>query len=294
MAADGYADPAFEQWNNAFNACQNLYDDDELEECVNATEQDLDDPSMPLYHRMRYELLLAGSHEGLCEWWQAEDALTRCEAIFHSTSTNHKDDTDESIQKCLRDLRELIEGVRAHHAVQPHTLARPTYEDDVDMMDWYDGEADEQADKQADKDVKMEEIVEDENSVKRTPLSETGEIEDMKLVVEPEPAEPSLRLPTTPRLSADPPRHTEFKFEEHAKKSNLVEQSEPEPELNSNKQAEQATTPLSRWKRFRSSSAKVMTKISNAVKTESETEPEASDGPSREPAIAVRSRKRNT
>ena len=204
MTADDYADPAFEQWNNAFNACQNLYDDDELEECVNATEQDLDDPSMPLYHRMRYELLLAGSHEGLCEWWQAEDALTRCEAIFHSTSTNHKDDTDESIQKCLRDLRELIEGVRAHHAVQPHTLARPTYEDDVDMMDWYDGEADEQADKQADKDVKMEEIVEDENSVRRMPLSETGEIEDMKLVVEPEPAEPSLRLPTTPRLSADP------------------------------------------------------------------------------------------
>ena len=34
MTADGYADPAFEQWNNAFNACQNLYDDDELEECM--------------------------------------------------------------------------------------------------------------------------------------------------------------------------------------------------------------------------------------------------------------------
>ena len=47
MTADDYADPAFEQWNNAFNACQNLYDDDELEECVNATEQDLDDRGTP-------------------------------------------------------------------------------------------------------------------------------------------------------------------------------------------------------------------------------------------------------
>jgi hypothetical protein len=121
--------------------CQNFYDDDELEECVNATEQDLDNPAMPLYYRMRYELLLAGSREGLCEWWEAEDALTRCEAIFHSTSTNHKDDIDENIQKSLQELRELLDIVRAHHAVQPHTLEDPrnTYEDDVDMMDEGEG-----------------------------------------------------------------------------------------------------------------------------------------------------------
>jgi hypothetical protein len=281
--------------------CQNSYDDDELEECVNATEQDLDNPAMPLYYRMRYELLLAGSREGLCEWWEAEDALTRCEAIFHSTSTNHKDDIDENIQKSLQELRELLDSVRAHHAVQPHTLEDPrnTYEDDVDMMDEGEGgegeegeegeAADEQADEHADEQandkvdeankgaeheasegatVKMEEIVADDNSVKRTRLSETGEIEDMKLVVEPEPSSDSKSGVRLPRISADRPRLPEFNFEEHAKKSNLIEQSEPEPELSFDKQAEQteSTTPPSRWKRFKSSSAKVICKISNAVK----------------------------
>jgi hypothetical protein len=146
----------------------------------------------------------------------------------------------------------------------------------VDMMD---GEhADEHADEQADKDVKMEEIIEDDNSVKRTPLLE-GEIEDMKLVVEPEPSSDSrsgarLPMPTTPKLSADPSRLPEFKIEEQAatkpaSELNFEEQVKLEPELNLDKQAEQveSTTPPSRWKRFRSSSAKVISKISNAFKT---------------------------
>ena len=55
-----------------------------------------------------------------------------------------------------------------------------------------------------------------------------------------------VRLPTTPRLSADPPRLPEFNFEEQTEQA---------------KQAE-STTPPSRWEWIRSSSAKVMTKIS--------------------------------
>jgi hypothetical protein len=47
MADADYAH-TFQSWSHAFNVCQNLYDDDELEDCIDATEQDLDDPSMPL------------------------------------------------------------------------------------------------------------------------------------------------------------------------------------------------------------------------------------------------------
>jgi hypothetical protein len=222
MADADYAH-TFQSWSHAFNVCQNLYDDDELEDCIDATEQDLDDPSLPLYHRMRYELLLVRCHE---DWHEANDALIRCEAIFQSVSTNHKDDPDEDVQKGLQEIRELIDGVRVHHDTQLREMEDEDEEvDDVDMMDGYDEdtqedaredaqedageeeagekEAGEEADKGAGEDatMKMEEMVEDDNSVKRTPLSETGEIEDMKLVVEPEPSSDSksgVRLPTTP------------------------------------------------------------------------------------------------
>jgi hypothetical protein len=160
----------------------------------------------------------------------------------------------------------MIDGVRAILDTQLREMEEDDEDDEeVDDVDMMDGEqAGEQADKQADKDVKMEEIIEDDNSVKRTPLLE-GEIEDMKLVVAPEPSSDSrsgarLPMPTTPKLSADPSRLPEFKIEEQAKL---------EPELNLDKQAEQveSITPPSRWKRFRSSSAKVISKISNAFKT---------------------------
>jgi hypothetical protein len=151
----------------------------------------------------------------------------------------------------------MIDGVRAILDTQLREMEEDDEDDEdneeVDDVDMMDGEqASEQADKQADKDVKMEEIIEDDNSVKRTPLLE-GEIEDMKLVAAPEPSSDSrsgarLPMPTTPKLSADPSRLPEFKIEEQAK---LVE----------------SITPPSRWKRFRSSSAKVISKISNAFKT---------------------------
>jgi hypothetical protein len=259
---------AFQLWSHAFNVCQNLYDDDEIEECINATEQDLNDPSMPLYHRIRYGLLLCGCHE---DWYEANDALIRCEAIFQSVSTNHKDDPDEDVQESLQEIREMIDGVRGILDTQLREMEEDDEDDEeVDDVDMMDGE-------QAGEDVKMEEIIEDDNGVKRTPLLE-GEIEDMKLVAAPEPSSDSrsgarLPMPTTPKLSADPSRLPEFKIEEQAatepaSELNLEKQAKLEPELNLDEQAEQveSTTLPSRWKRFRSSSAKVISKISNAFK----------------------------
>jgi len=193
MADADYAH-TFQSWNDAFNVCQNLYDDDKLEECINVTEEDLDDPTMPLYHRMRYMLLLVGCHE---DWDKANDALVRCEAIFQSVSTYHKDDPDENVQDGLQDLRELIEGIRVDYDTQ---LREAEEADEVDEVDEEDEEVDdvdmmdegaqegaqeggaqagEEAGRRAGENatVKTEEMVE-----KRMPLSEIGEIEDMKLV----------------------------------------------------------------------------------------------------------------
>jgi hypothetical protein len=51
--ADAYSAQIFQSWNEAFDVCQNLFDDDELVQCILAAERDLCDLSMPLYHRMR-------------------------------------------------------------------------------------------------------------------------------------------------------------------------------------------------------------------------------------------------
>ena len=243
--ADGYSEQVCQLWNDAYNLCQHLYDDDKLEDCIDAIESDLLGSSMPLYHRMRYYLLLA---ESLGDWHEAEDALLRCEYLLQSTSTHHRQDPDENVQGSLRQIRRLLVGARAHDATQPRPGRDSRFpgeddmdvmEADVEVMDGYeeDDEDDEDKDEEEDEDEDeaiMEteellevddsvkgvpsEIVEFNSSVKRTP----GEVEDVKSVVEPSSKAAEVKSGVT----TDPARLPELSFDRPGAVSRLVSMNE--------------------------------------------------------------------
>jgi hypothetical protein len=49
------------QFNLAFNAAAQLYNDEKFEECVEALKNLLDDPAIPRYHRIKCLALLGGT-----------------------------------------------------------------------------------------------------------------------------------------------------------------------------------------------------------------------------------------
>jgi hypothetical protein len=134
----GYSAQVLQSWSTAYSACFQLYEDDKLEECIDTAESDLSDMSMPLYYRMKYELVLASC---LGDWWEAEDALNRCENIWQSTHAYHEHDADAGadadannrVQECLRNIRELLDGARAEHDVLPHAVKDPRMAEDEDF-----------------------------------------------------------------------------------------------------------------------------------------------------------------
>ena len=234
--ADRSGDSAqvLQSWSAPFIACFELYDDDKLEACIDTAESHLSDMSMPLYYRMKFELVLAAC---LGDWWEAKDALNRCEIIWQSTHAYHKQDADadadasDLVQQSLRDIREVLDGARAQHDVQPHAAEDPRVADDEDFE--YDDddlrmvEEDEEIEDEEAQDITMEfeqsveETVEEaDNSLKSMPSNvgssmpaATGEVEEP---VSSEPSSKAVDVKSwarlTPELSADPPRLLELAF----------------------------------------------------------------------------------
>ena len=138
--ADRSGDSAqvLQSWSAPFIACFELYDDDKLEACIDTAESHLSDMSMPLYYRMKFELVLAAC---LGDWWEAKDALNRCENIWqsaHAYQKHHADDdavadANDLAQESLRDIRELLDDARAQHDAQPHAVKDPRFAEDEDF-----------------------------------------------------------------------------------------------------------------------------------------------------------------
>jgi hypothetical protein len=213
----GYPAQVLLSWSTAYSACFQLYEDDKLEACIDTAESHLSDMSMPLWHRMKFELVLASC---LRDWWEAEDALNRCEIIWQSTHAYHKQDADADadadannlVQESLRDIRELLDGARAQHDVRPHAAEDPRvaedgdfeYDDDDLRMadDFEEDEEDEENEDEEAQDITMEfeqsveETVEEaDKSLKSMPSdvgssmpAATGEVE------EPVSSEPSSNV----------------------------------------------------------------------------------------------------
>jgi hypothetical protein len=130
--ADDNSAQNLESWATAYGECYQLYLDDKLEECIDIIESHLLDSSVPLYHRMKFETTLAAV---LDDWYEADDALTRCEDLWQSTCAYYQQHGggDEIVQEGLNDIRELLDGVRIQHDALPRRIEYRG--DDADVME---------------------------------------------------------------------------------------------------------------------------------------------------------------
>jgi hypothetical protein len=164
----------------AYDVCYQLYDEDRLEECVESAEAQLCDSSMPFYIRMLFELLLAAC---LDDWWEATDALDRCDYIWHLC------DIDGSNQEALREVHELLDGLRADLALEPHAMDDPrtSYEQSGDEDD--DAVVEYKVDKEYEAEEEDEDKADDDDDEKDEKLehvtTQTGETTEVDCNVEP-------------------------------------------------------------------------------------------------------------
>jgi hypothetical protein len=182
MADSGHSAQVLQSWSTAYDACYRLYEYDKREECIDVAESHLRDASMPLYHRMLFELILGGC---LGCWYEAGDAVARCEGIWHNTHTYHKDDTDELVQDSLAEIRQFLDGMQREHAMKPRAMEDPRlegYEEDEEDQDGQDDEDDDMGVAQwyvVDEDWESEEEPMVELSVSAA-IGETMEVDGVK------------------------------------------------------------------------------------------------------------------
>ena len=202
MAPSGHSAQVLQSWDNTYNACSQLYDDDKLDECIDVAESHLSDDSMPLYHRMLFELLLGGS---LGDWWEVDDHIRRCEAIWHNTHAYHQNDADEMIRDGLAEIRQSLDGMQREHAMKPRSMEDPRLaeyeedeqdeqdeqagqEEDDDIMDGEENVVDEDWDSDEDAMMNLSESKDpretnaDEEEEVEKAITEPGEIKDIREV----------------------------------------------------------------------------------------------------------------
>ena len=174
----GYSVEVLKSWAAAYNACYQLYKDKKLEECIVLVEHHLRDDSMPLYHRMLFEIIFGGI---LASWYEAGDAIARCEAIWHNTNAHHKNATDECIQGSLTEIRQLLDALQRAHAMKPRAMEDPrlaVYEEE-----WEEEEEEEEEEDDDFGDV-VEEYVVDEDWSDEETLMDLGESRDFRYTME--------------------------------------------------------------------------------------------------------------
>lgn len=173
MAPSGHSAQFGKSWNTAYKACFPLYGDDKLDECIEAAERHLRDDSMPLYHRMLFELLLGGD---LGDWWEAEDHIRRCEAIWHNTHAYHQNDPDKLVQDSLAEIHQLLDGMQREHAMKPRSMEDPR------LAEYEEDGEDEQAGQEEDDDIMEGEeyVVDDDWGSDEDAMMDLGESEDLR------------------------------------------------------------------------------------------------------------------
>lgn len=101
-------------FSRAYNEAAELYDNDELEKCVEKANELLADGAAPRYHRMKTWILLAYV---LGDWNDANDCFVKAESLWqivrrwHTVGEDAKVDRSlEDIQVALVELKEILEA----------------------------------------------------------------------------------------------------------------------------------------------------------------------------------------
>ncbi|KAK3074927.1 hypothetical protein LTR53_002238 [Teratosphaeriaceae sp. CCFEE 6253] len=136
-------------FTEGYNEAKKLYDDDDLEGCIEKARELLAEPAIPRYHRMK-TLILLGSTLG--DWEEAEECRVRAEAIWRIVRRWQPEGQDVEVDAAMKELREALEDL--HVAIKDEQPKGYDPETDVNQfITQNDAEvADAQAIAQADQD----------------------------------------------------------------------------------------------------------------------------------------------
>ncbi|SMQ53040.1 unnamed protein product [Zymoseptoria tritici ST99CH_1A5] len=194
---DAYSTQLMQLWTTGFDACHQLYEEDKLDACFEQVQRELVDQSMPLYHRMRFLLLFAACSD---DWYEADDAIARCENIWQSTRSYHTPGADERVDDGLYEVRQLLDTMRRDLDLKPRVLIDREVEEeneDVDMAEDSEEEAEEEEDEEVDEE---EEYDEDDFTA---PVSVKSGLEILPKALDPQGSVPSeSKPPILPELKA--------------------------------------------------------------------------------------------
>jgi hypothetical protein len=102
----GEADRPF---TDAFNAAAELFQQDEIEQCIEALRNLLADDGLPRYHKIKCLTLLGGI---VGNWQESYNCYVKAKTIWRITKRWHCDSEDPKVIKALDDLHEGLEERR--------------------------------------------------------------------------------------------------------------------------------------------------------------------------------------
>jgi tetratricopeptide (TPR) repeat protein len=112
-------------FTDAYNECAELYDNDELEKCIEKAQALLDYGAAPRYHRMKTWILLGNC---LGDWDEAHDSYVEAETMWRIVRRWHRAGEDAKVDAAMEELRVSLEELK-------ETLAKdkPAYDDDEEV-----------------------------------------------------------------------------------------------------------------------------------------------------------------
>lgn len=97
------------QFTDAYNQIHELYDNDELDECIEQAQQLLQDPAIPRYHRMKTYILLVST---IGEWTEANGYRSQAETLWRIVRRWHPEGEDAKVDAAMQELRTALDALK--------------------------------------------------------------------------------------------------------------------------------------------------------------------------------------
>lgn len=93
------------EYTEAINELVDLYNTDQLDECLSEAHKLLEDPAMPRYHRIKTLILLANMVE---TWTEADYLRMQAETLYQLVRRWHPVGEDSVLDEGMEELRKLL------------------------------------------------------------------------------------------------------------------------------------------------------------------------------------------
>jgi hypothetical protein len=112
-------------FTDAYNECAELYDNEELEKCIEKAQALLDEGAAPRYHRMKTWILLGNC---LGDWDEAHDSYVEALTMWQIVRRWHRAGEDAKVDATMEELRVSLEELKEALAKD-----KPAYDADEEV-----------------------------------------------------------------------------------------------------------------------------------------------------------------